>query len=105
MPPSVLPATHTTSVETRYIPQPAADPAKVRLEMKPADFVVAAGEQQVVVKGLPGETAPLQNGQLGFAVESRAKIDVTKKPPVSGDNGRLAMLSGGLPLAHWYTPQ
>ena len=77
VPPTVLPATHTTSIETRYIPQPAADPAKVRLEMKPADFVVAAGEQQVVVKGLPGETAPLQNGQLGFAVESRAKIDVT----------------------------
>ena len=86
-PPSVLPATHTTSIETRYIPQPAADPAKVRLEMKPADFVVAAGEQQVVVKGLPGETAPLQNGQLGFAVESRAKIDAQKRSGVHSSSG------------------
>ena len=77
VPPTVLPATHTTSIETRYIPQPEKDPAKVRLDMQPADFVVAAGEQQVIIKGLPGETAPLQNGQLGFKVESKAKIDVT----------------------------
>ena len=77
VPPTVLPGTHTTSIETRYIPQPEKDPAKVRLDMMPADFVVAAGDQQVVVKGLPGETAPLQNGQLGFKIESKAKIDVT----------------------------
>ena len=77
VPPTVLPGTHTTSIETRYIPQPEKDLAKVRLDMKPADFIVAAGDQQVVVKGLPGETAPLQNGQLGFKVESKAKIDVS----------------------------
>ena len=78
VPPTVLPGTHTTSIETRYIPQPANDAAKVRLDLKPADFVVAAGEQQVVVHGLAGETTPLQNGQLGFKVETAAKIDVTE---------------------------
>lgn len=78
VPPTVLPGTHTTSIETRYISQPANDPAKVRLDLKPADFVVAAGSQQVVVHGLAGETTPLQNGQLGFKVETAAKIDVTE---------------------------
>ena len=79
----------------RSAAQPEKDPAKVRLDMKPADFVVAAGDQQVVVKGLPGETAPLQNGQLGFKVESKAKIDVTDMVR-SQVNDKLAIQSAQL---------
>lgn len=95
VPQTQLPATHTTSIETRYIPQPANDPAKVRLDIKPSDFIVASGKEQITVHGLPGETRPLENGQLGFRVESAAKIDVTEMVR-NQVNDKLAMQSAEL---------
>ena len=75
--PTILPADHTTKILTEYVAQPANDPAKVKLDVQAPDFIVAANGQQQVVKGLAGETKPLENGQLGFTVQSTAKIDVT----------------------------
>lgn len=77
-PPTAVKAEDKTEVKVVYVPQPANDPAKVKVNVNPADFIVSGNGQQISVKGLAGETKPLENGQLGFNVQSTVKVDVSE---------------------------